>query len=234
MKHIKTSFFSLIIILTGFAFFFQACKSEPEPRKHLGDFPLGEIKDYLYFQPGSQWVYECDSTFELDSQVMEQSQILRFSKSYIDYELLIYKRKSANRKVIYTSDYPNYDIPYNENFERFYSSFITSSESGGKDAIFFYPFDSSKYAFGSANTYYKGYLDSIEVLGKWYNDIRIFETQGAAWPRCSVETWEGARYTIYWSKNIGIVRLFIESQKRGVNTPFNFNWNLKSFQVKQY
>ena len=32
----------------------QCCKPDPEPQKYLGNYPLGEIKDYLYFQPGKR------------------------------------------------------------------------------------------------------------------------------------------------------------------------------------
>ena len=50
---------------------------EPEPQEYLGTYPLGDIKDYLYFKPGSMWVYECDSTGELDTQIEQASSHLR-------------------------------------------------------------------------------------------------------------------------------------------------------------
>ncbi len=213
----------------------DGCQKD-KPLKYLGDYPLGEIKDYLYYQPGSWWVYECDSTLELDSQVMKSIDTPWYNKSYITYQLMDYDRYSESQKVHYRTTYGSTDVPYNEGFgpdQYTFSNAITSS-NGGTDCIFFYPFRlNGTGGGGSSSTYYRGYLDSMQVLGKWYKDIRIFETRGAAWPRCNIETWEGARYTIFWSKHIGLIKLFNEAQKRGFNTSFHFNWNLKNYQVQQ-
>ena len=86
---------NFIVALTFFALLgLGACKPEPEKQKYLGNYPLGEVKDYLYFKPGSYWVYECDSTLELDSQVMISIDTPWFHKSYIDYQLLFFNKKS--------------------------------------------------------------------------------------------------------------------------------------------
>ena len=238
MKIPKLPFSSISIItllLTGLLF--QCCKPDPEPQKYLGDYPLGEIKDYLYFQPGSQWVYECDSTLELDTQIMVSSRIQEFEKSYITYELINLARKSISHGVDYKTFYTTTDIPYDEDFpnERQYNLRINSSQAVGRDAVFFYPYNKNNISSGSSPTYYRGYLDSLKVLGKWYREIRIFEVEsGSTFPRPkSIETWENGQMTIYWAKNIGIVRMFVWTKKRSLNTTFKFNWNLKEYNVRQ-
>jgi len=61
----------LIAMILLFSFFVTSCEpEEPEPQKYLGKFYIGEMRNYTFFKPGSMWVYECDSTGELDTQVM--------------------------------------------------------------------------------------------------------------------------------------------------------------------
>lgn len=210
---------------------------QKEPFKYLGNFPLTEEKDYLYFEPGSMWIYECDSTLELDTQIMTTCRIEKFAKPYISYELLSFERTSTSHDVTYKTFFATTNIPYDEDFpnERQYNLRINSSQSTGRDAIFFYPFNENNISNGSSPTFYRGFLDSIEILGKWYNHIRIFEVKlGSAWPRLKeIETWEGARYTVYWSKNIGIVKMNVVTAKKGQQKDFIFNWNLKEYNISQ-
>jgi len=212
---------------------------QKEPAKYLGDYPLGEIKDYLYFHPGSQWVYECDSTLELDTQIMTECVITPYKKPYITYELLTFKKISINEGSTYKVFYPTTNVPYNDDFKYFFSTVIKRTNPKdpqvSRDCIYYKPYDSSIYGFGSSETRYHGYLDSLEVLGKWYKDIRIFQvahSAGFAEPT-NIGTTQTGQATYYWAKNIGIVRLHIWTAKRGLNTTFKFNWNLKSHQVTQ-
>lgn len=240
---ISRNIFLLSITALVLVIFNGCCKDQnpytsgcqKEPAKYLGDYPLGEIKDYLYFKPGSMWVYECDSTLELDTQIIVSSNTAWTIKPYVTYEYLDYIISSKRGYNIYTYK-PTTDVLYNDNFKYFYSSTIINSEEGGRDNTFFYPFKLNGTGGGGANsTFYRGYLDSMEVLNKWYKDIRIFEVErGATYPRVTgIETWEGAKQTIYWSKHVGIVRMHIYTIKRGFNTEFIFNWNLKEDNVIQ-
>jgi hypothetical protein len=40
------------------------------------------------------------------------------------------------------------------------------------------------------------------------------------------------RLTYYWAKNVGLVRLFVETAYDGTKKAFNFNWNLKTYDLK--
>jgi hypothetical protein len=216
-----------------------ACKPEPEKQKYLGNYPLGEVKDYLYFKPGSYWVYECDSTLELDSQVMISIDTPWFHKSYIDYQLLFFNKKSITFDNSYTTD-GYYEVPYNRNFSYFnaFNINIRGNNVSGYDCVFYYPFDSTKYGYGSSPTYYKGYLDSLQVLGTWYKDVRVFKVQGTTgWTKLNI--WRlsnlnrSTSMQYYWAKGIGIVKIIVYTFDGVKNEPFTHNWNLRRYKIDQ-
>jgi hypothetical protein len=214
---------------------FHSCKREPEPQKYLGNYPLGEVKDYLYFKPGSYWVYECDSTGELDSQVIRSIDTPWFHLGYIDYQLLMYNRESIPFRTKFNTYYPTVISPYCEKCQRGFRNVlnIVSPFGSATDCVFYYPFDSTiAGGGGSSPTYYKGYLDSLQVLGKWYKDVRVFQVQyagGFVEPR--IKTWGDGQITYYWAKNIGVVRVHVWTKKDGFDTTFKFNWNLKRYFI---
>jgi hypothetical protein len=76
----------------------SSCKRESpnnkEEETYLGNYPLGDERNYLYFKPGSMWVYECDSTRELDTQYMKSCYTQWYHLDYIDYELLFSQNPS--------------------------------------------------------------------------------------------------------------------------------------------
>jgi hypothetical protein len=226
-------FFILIPLLAGL----QACKPDkPEPQKYLGTYPLGDIKDYLYFKPGSMWVYECDSTGELDTQVMVQCDTPWIIKSFVKYQQLTFTVKSLNEGSIYNNYNPGLDIFYRENWSYFWSitRFRTNPKNGGgTDCVFFKPYDTNSLGgFGSSSTYYKGLISKMTVLGKDYDSVRVFQVKtGGSFPYCKIKTWNAARLTFYWAKNVGLISLHIETLRDGFNTPINFNWHLKEFKI---
>jgi hypothetical protein len=217
----------------------NACKPDkPEEQKYLGNYPLGVVKDYLYFKPGSYWVYECDSTGELDSQVMLRCDTPWIRKSFIDYQFIEYSKYSFPFKTSFsTFEYSN-DILYCEKCKRGLSTLIAfkSPSNTALDCTFFFPFDSSMAAAGgSSPTYYKGHYDSMQVLGRWYKDVRVFQVQyagGFIEPK-NIKTWGDGQITYYWAKNVGIIRQQVWTIKDGFNTTFKFNWNLKRYLIKQ-
>ena len=217
----------------------NACKPDkPEEQKYLGNYPLGVVKDYLYFKPGSYWVYECDSTGELDSQVMLRCDTPWIRKSFIDYQFIEYSKYSFPFKTSFsTFEYSN-DILYCEKCKRGLSTLIAfkSPSNTALDCTFFFPFDSSMAAEGgSSPTYYKGHYDSMQVLGRWYKDVRVFQVQyagGFIEPK-NIKTWGDGQITYYWAKNVGIIRQHVWTKKDGLNTTFKFNWNLKRFLINK-
>jgi hypothetical protein len=219
-----------------------ACKPDkPDQQKYLGTYPLGDIKDYLYFKPGSMWVYECDSTGELDTQVMVSCDTPWTIKPFIKYQLLTYLKKSLNEGSIYNSPFPGGDIYYNEKYKYYYQSvvYVSNPKNGGSgsDAVFFKPFDSTINGYWSSPTYYKGLLTNYTVLGKTYDTVRVFQVQATSgWPKPqsprieSMDYIAGMRY--YYAKNVGIVKITTYAWDYINKLPFTHSWNLKRYDLK--
>ncbi len=170
MKTTVRPIFIALLAITAIAQF-QCCKPDPKPQRYLGDYPLGEIKDYLYFQSGSMWVYECDSTLELDTQVMQRCDTFVESHSYINLTRLSSTVLSINEGSTYNHFHKG-TIAYNDNYSYYWSLFRNrrhpTDGSVGSDAVFYKPFDSTISAFGHSTTRYQGQFVSLQVIGKWY------------------------------------------------------------------
>jgi hypothetical protein len=235
----KNSYSIVLTIVLPFLLIMHACKPDtPDQQKYLGTYPLGDIKDYLYFKPGSMWVYECDSTGELDTQVMVSCDTPWVIKSFIKYQLLTCKIQSINEGSTYSSPLPFGDIYYKKEYSYFWS--ITRYRSNpkdlgsGRDCIFFKPYDTNSLGgLGDSPCKYKGLLTNYTVLGKTYDTVRVFQVQtGGTFPYCKIKSWNVGRLTYYWAKNVGLVRLFVETAYDGTKKAFNFNWNLKTYDLK--
>jgi len=234
-------FKSLVLTLAAFLgiFSLENCKKDcPEQQKYLGTYPLGDIKDYLYFKPGSLWVYECDSTLELDSQVMVSIDTPWLKKSYIQFQHILFQKKSLNEGSTYSTFSPAGDIPYSSNYEYGYSIVVKannpSKNSYSTDCRFFKPYDPSKLGGGgSAPTSYKGLLTDYKVLGKTYDSVRVFQVQhSGGFPEPNIPTTKMGQVTYYYAKGVGIVRIHVWTSKDGGGKTFKFNWNLKSYNLK--
>jgi hypothetical protein len=214
----------------------SSCKPEPTKQKYLGTYPLGDIKDYLYFKPGSMWVYECDSTGELDTQVMVNSSTYWEEHSYIRIERISFEIKSLNEGSTYKFYEPGF-VAYNPNYEYFWG--IIRSRTHPKavnsvDEVFFKPFDTTITGGFSSPTKYKGLIPKMTVLGNVYDSVRVFQVKtGGAFPYCKIKTWNAARLTFYWANNVGLIKLYVETLRDGFNTPINFNWQLKESKVNK-
>lgn len=214
----------------------SSCKPEPAKQKYLGTYPLGDILDYLYFKPGSMWVYECDSTGELDTQVMVSIDTGWEVHSYIQFQTLTSTIKSLNEGSIYRH-YVDGFRAYNPNYEYFFPFMRDRTNpkhgGGGYDCVFFKPFDSTKQGGGSSPTNYKGLIPKMTVLGKDYDSVRVFQVRtGGSFPFCKIKTWNSARLTFFWAKDVGLVRLYVETAYDGTKKALNFNWNLKEYHLK--
>lgn len=215
----------------------SSCKPEPDTQKYLGTYPLGDIKDYLYFKPGSYWVYECDSTGELDTQLMVSIDTPWIKETFIQYQELDRVIQSKNEGSKYSDTRIKAGISYSTTFKYYWYTSRWSSNpktgNSGTDCIFFKPFDTNTLGgFGSSPTNYKGLLTNYSVLGKTYDTVRVFQVQyGAAFAEPKIGTTQTGQCTYYWAKKVGLIRLHVWTAKKD-QTTFKFNWNLKSYQLK--
>jgi len=234
---LKSKYILLLIAILGI-FSLENCKKQPEEQIYMGDYPLCDIKDYLFFKPGSLWVYECDSTLELDSQVMISIDTPWLKEPYITYQLISYRKQSLNEGTTYTSFETAGGINYNQKFNYFYSILTKTANSKTNsyttNCVFFKPFDSNQLGGGgSAPTKYLGLRTNFKVLDKTYDTVRVFQPQfGGGFPEPSQPTVKSGQTTLYYAKGVGLVRIHVWTRKKGSLEAFRFNWNLKSYLLK--
>ena len=237
--------FLAAVITALISFFNTSCKpDEPEPKKYLGKFYIGEMRNYTYFKPGSMWVYECDSTGELDTQVMLKCYTWWISTDYIDCEVLSFQRKSLNEGSLYSDFAATNTINYNENFKK-QGDWLNVEKSHsdinrcGKDNVFFTPFDTTKEYFtadGSSQTTYKKLLTNYTVNNFTFDTVRVFMAQRSEsnpmtdhpffddlYPKTNVE--------YYFAKNIGIIQLNVTAYSRSLIKDKSHHWNLKYYNI---
>ena len=219
----------------------SSCAPEkPEPQQYMGTYPLGDIKDYLYFKPGSMWVYECDVTGDLDTQIMVSCDTPWVIKSYIKYQVINRRMESINEGSFYNDSRVNTPVSYMKNFK--YGLFLTrwrddkkSGKSTGVDCIFFKPYDTNSIGgYGSSESHYKGTLYNYKVLKVTYDSVRVFKVDlGGTFPRISIKTDDMGILEYYFAKNIGIVQVKVIVGSADYTKLINFNWNLKYCKLIQ-
>jgi hypothetical protein len=223
------------------------CKRESpnnnkEEETYMGNYPLGDERNYLYFKPGSMWVYECDSTRELDTQYMKTCYTQWYHLDYIDYELLFSQIISINEGSQLSTYRPSTHVFYKENYKRIFTHTVSKANYKknyyGVDIQFFTPYDTGLICYGG--TSYNRYLMTLtnfKVLDKTYDTVRVFKVEfGGVFPlpKYPVTTQSG-EVTYYWAKNVGLVRQHIETSAfiNSKKVIYRFNWNLKEYNVKQ-
>ncbi len=228
-----------------FSFFVTGCEpDEPEPKKYLGKFYIGEIKNYTFFKPGSMWVYECDSTGELDTQVMLKCYTWWISTDYIDYEVMSFQRKSLNEGSLYSDFAATYDIPYSSNFKKEGDHLSIEKTHDdikrcGRNSVFFTPFDTNAEASGGSagETKYVKLISSYKLNNFTFDTVRVFRARATtSHPITNHPFYKNLKpYTVidyYFAKNVGIVQLkIIGYNNQGKNIPKNHNWNLKYYKI---
>ena len=239
----KTIKIGSLIFLLAQVLGFWSCKREhnnnnQEEKTYMGNYPLGDERNYLYFKPGSMWVYECDSTRELDTQYMSSCYTEWYHLEYIDYEVLYFQRRSINEGSEYNSFIPTTYVGYSKNFKPFYSMRVSQynpkNGASGNDVVYFNSIDTNLIVY---HTKYLGCKTNFKVLDKVYDTVRVFKVEylgGFPLPKYPV-TYNQGGVTYYWAKNVGLVRQHIETIAiiKGEEVIYRFNWNLKEYNVKQ-
>lgn len=235
----------LTAMILLFSFFATSCEQpeEPEPQKYLGKFYIGEMKNYTFFKPGSMWVYECDSTGELDTQVMLKCYTWWISTDYIDYEVMSFQRKSRNEGSLYSDFAATYNIPYSANFKK-EGDWLNVEKSpnklkrSGKDQVFFTPYDNTKEfnADGVSHTKYVKLITNYQMKDFTFDTVRVFMARASsAHPITNHPFYKNlypySNIEYYFAKNVGIIQLKITAWNSSTNADKNHNWNLKYYKI---
>lgn len=226
------------------SFFVTGCEpDEPEPKKYLGKFYIGEIRNYTFFKPGSMWVYECDSTGELDTQVMLKCYTWWISTDYIDYEVMSFQRKSLNEGSLYSDFASTYDIPYSSNFKKEgdwlnVEKSHNSKNRDGKDQVFFTPYDTTKVftADGVSHTKYVKLITNYKLNNFTFDTVRVFLARATpSHPITNHPFYKNLYFRTnieyYFAKNVGIIQLKITGFNFNTNADKTHNWNLKYYKI---
>ena len=235
----------LIILLPLSIFIITGCEpDEPEPQKYLGKFYIGEMRNYTFFKPGSMWVYECDSTGELDTQVMLKCYTWWISTDYIDYEVMSFQRKSRNEGSLYSDFSSGYSIPYEANFKKEGDHLSIEKTHNdvrrcGRNSVFFTPYDTNLEAIGGSGgeTKYVKLITNYKLNNFTFDTVRVFRARATeAHPITNHPFYKNLKpltvIDYYFAKNVGIVQLkIIGYNNQGENIPKNHNWNLKYYKI---
>lgn len=188
--------------------------------KSYGPYPLGGAKDYLYFKPGSYWIYKNSFTGELDSLYLAYCDTFVKTTKGSDYRWLEVKYTAIEFKLrsdIHNASYRSYtqrvlpDVtgfdPNNFFSVQFCEMSFDEPKSGSSGYIFQYPFPSKN----NPNKY--EHYDQIKWTDSTFYDVGVFFTDQYSKhliraPKnvpggCSPATLG----KFYWSKGVGIVAM---------------------------
>jgi hypothetical protein len=200
--------FKTITLAFAFGIFFGGCKPDgPTPVEDLGFFPLGEIKEYHYFQPGSWWVYKNMISGELDTVVMARSNIdtipVGNNIRKFSYEDITYTTTSITLKENYRHyrRYPMSAEPIDWKYFYYILRSRISDKNGfeGIQDVFISPDDIS---YGYADIILIENLDTLSLnSGIIVHNVKVFETdfEGDG-------SWDSYPTKYYWAKNVGLVK----------------------------
>jgi hypothetical protein len=228
----------------------SSCRKKDDPKpENLGFYSLGETKDYLLFKQGSYWVYENTLNKELDSMVLTYCHLdtihEKGKKREYDFEVIDYRIVSHrdNAFYIYSCYGPNpesTDFYFGwtficERYHGFRDSFYGNSSGSGSAVQFYYPFDKDRVrgSMSGAKTTFIERFDSMIVRSKTYYKIVTFSVNPDytfPYPNMDVGNYSSSKY--YWAKNIGIIKIEIESWDIKTQKTTYYNWELLKSYIK--
>jgi hypothetical protein len=165
-------------------------------------YRLGPARDYMWFNPGSYWIYKNTKNNELDTVRLISFYYSTYYKwSYEDNTSYFNPNSTPIRGYFY---------PINR---------LVSGE--GLIGAFFYPFDKSGVAgTGSSQTKFKELFTTMTLNNQTYLEVAQFETDSDdIWysdTTSNLIRYPKTRY--YWAKNVGLVKR--------ENVSENYSWEL--------
>lgn len=224
MRILFTSKFTigaLCIILVLLTYTCSCRKDPPKPHPNIdkGTYYLGEVKDYLYFKPGSYWVYHNTVTdqydtitqISIDTSMKECSEDLPDGVYYARYTDLKYVQYSSllNRKLMHSTRIPAaHNFGYTIN--RTYLDDIYPIDY----EIFIYPFhkpedtnttySSRPLKFGEKYLFHSGTFQFDSAV-----QLRVFDL--GFQPRSTITRNGIIKADHYWAKGYGLVKIDVFS-----------------------
>ena len=219
----KMIFLSVLMVI-----FFTTCKkdpdtTEPEPGS---DYVHQDLTAYSHFKTGTYWIYK-DSTSGVEDSV------------YVYYDTsFVYHQTGATQAdgdyMFYNCQAHSFYDTYDYYYKISMGYYIISTKEVGVQRIRTKPGDyvgetylmSNRFVTddvitlysGTGSTYYKGFYDSINVLGNYYQSVaKFYDTNNASEYNSPTN--------FYIAKNIGIIK------KEKLDS--NKVWNLIRYNIVQ-
>ena len=238
--------FFMILCLTGFALLFNSCckskrckcndewgmKVDDCTPKHYGPYYLDSVKPYLWFKPGSWWVYKNSITGETDSIYTVYCDSSFKDVAGTDKKWLTLSYSTVNYKL--RSDKYNTDYYYQEQAKYPDVTDFTYSHSLYKTTWFenktAVPEHCFSYPFNSGSPLFKSFYSSVIIQGTTYTNVAVFESpmdESIQHPKLMPYTlynYSVSRY--YWAKDYGIVKIESDTYRNDNDQPIQNNWEL--------
>ncbi len=179
---------------------------------------LDEARDYIYFKPGTWWVYKRVPGEELDTIEVFDSWIdtvkLIGDGNTLYYEHLEWKAKSKLDNYTYTFGRgptilpdPTYATDFMITRKQYGWSKSRPGNYGGERRLFLYPFDTSWYAPGSvSDIQLVNMLDQTLIQNQLYYDTKIYELSNDGTFIYDELGRRGGRVQYYWAPHVGIIK----------------------------
>lgn len=215
------------------------CKDKVQkPQEDLGFASLGEAKDYLFFKPGSWWIYKNSYTNELDTMILTNCFLdtlhAENSSKKLEYEVISYTVQSLRDNAEYVTncyemniDLPRFRIAWAIECERIRGKSLNYHIQSDLSNQFYYPFDDNGRG-GATTTYFKERIDSLLVNGEVYRDIVSFTVEhDGTYPYPNKYILDGGNSIYYWAKNYGIIKIQNDTWDAPSNgNKVQMNWTL--------
>jgi hypothetical protein len=229
------------------------CK-KPNPKTPIYlIYRLEDAKEYLYFKPGSYWIYENDSTKEIDSVFVTSCDTFTVTKhgttedtrhitlhqelidmhlksNRVDYwgrthEYNLYTRSSS------PDDLPNPVRAYIFTKQDYYT---TGPGGNGIDDVFLHPYDKTWITGINSTINYENLSLNFNVGVNYFDSVRVFLVQeDGIFPQSKIGVFQGGKCWYYYAKNIGLVKLTNKGAKLVNNILITQSWNLIRYKIQK-
>lgn len=225
-------------ILIGITSVLVTCKpDQPDPAPtELGFFPLGEVKEYVLFKPGTWWVYKNSLTSIHDSIKVFYSLIdtIEGSSKKWHFKTEVF---DVQFRSLSTGHYYNH-------YMRSLSAEVTTvtwicmpnlerrEPFEGDITAFYYPFLRYRNVpKGDYDTYCTTIKDTFSVKGNLYKNVAVFYVKSDDSEPIPNKNF-ASKY--YWAPNFGIIKKEIfHSKFHGDTTILAHSWDLIKSNIVQ-
>ena len=227
MKPLKLT---LIILLLNVLAALYSCGPEPiEPMKktELGFLPLGEVKDYVFFKPGTWWVYKNTRTGEYDSIIVTYSLLdtieQNSSRWHFTNEVFDVESKSLTNGYQYSMYMRSLGAEVIDFKWACHPIIERNNPYEGESRAFYYPFNLyEKFSGNEPNCL--TVKDTMTINSKVYKDVAVFFIKRDVIEPLPLEG-NAAKY--YWARNYGLIRKdMYDSQYQGDTSILYHSWQL--------